>query len=202
MNSYYVLLLIDDLENDIRDSTVNSFFWSMNKNIVVEYQEMMQLMEVDFLLMIYEYHGDSPEDCYQQLIRDFKDLRDLLPVGADHMAGSELILYNFKAMPSKHTVIPRSELDDAVLFQDDSESYLDEMIACMAQMSVILKLLKPEHSKLIIPAMSYYATYIKNINSVHYSSRKESGKFGIYPISDFIDPVAIYTRGLLGHLLD
>ena len=202
--TFYVLMLIEWFDKDnIHDSSVNSFFWSRNRNIVLEYRDMMEAIDVDFVLLIYEYQADSTEECYKKILADFKDLKDLMAMKKDdHMSGSELVIYQFKSDPSKYTIIPRDELDDAKLYQEDSEEWLDSAIVNISQLSVLLKLLRPEQSKPLMIAIRKYVDFIKDINATYYSSRRHDGKFGLYPLSDFIDPVAVYTRIVMGCLPD
>lgn len=202
MITFYVLVMIECLDkDDIRNSSVNSFFWSRNRNTVLEYRDMMQSIDVDFVLPIYEYQADSAEECYRKLLTDFKDLKDLINMRKeDHMAGSELVIYTFKSDPSKYTIIPREELDDAKLYQEDSEEWLDSAITNISQLSVLLKLLRPEQSKPLMMAIRKYVDFIKDVNATYYSSRRHDGKFGLYPLSNFIDPVAVYTRIVMGSL--
>lgn len=200
--TFYVLVMIECLDkDDIRNSSVNSFFWSRNRNIVLEYRDMMQSIDVDFVLPIYEYQVDSTEECYRKLLTDFKDLKDLMNMRKeDHMVGSELVIYTFKSDPSTYTIIPREELDDAKLYQEDSEEWLDSAITNISQLSVLLKLLRPEQSKPLMMAIRKYVDFIKDVNATYYSSRRHDGKFGLYPLSNFIDPVAVYTKIIMGSL--
>ena len=94
--TFYVLMLIEWFDKDnIHNSSVNSFFWSRNRNTVLEYRDMMEAIDVDFVLLIYEYQADSTEECYKKILADFKDLKDLMTTKKDdHMAGSELINLN------------------------------------------------------------------------------------------------------------
>ena len=48
--TFYVLMLIEWFDKDnIHDSSVNSFFWSRNRNTVLEYRDMMEAIDVDFV---------------------------------------------------------------------------------------------------------------------------------------------------------